>query len=191
MTSRYFFAPLLPLAAAIGLASCGQGPVLAVNEAVVKLNPVESNPSALYFTIQGGPEPTTLEDVLSPSAVRVAMHETVRDPQTNVSRMEPLLRVAVPAKEDVTFGPGGKHVMLYGINLPARRLNEIDLVFVFGNGERIAVTAPIQPMGGAADDGAMEDMKMGNANRAALIGTPAPSSVPTTAMPSDAPAQTD
>ena len=155
---------LAPLAALMALSSCGQGPVLSVNEAYVQLNPNDNAPSALYFTINGGPEPTTLEDVLSPSAVRVAMHETVRDPQTGVTKMEPILRLPIPAKEDVEFKPGGKHVMVYGVNLPARRLHEMDFTFVFGNGDRIAVTAPIKNMDGEAagsmDAGAHNAMDM-------------------------------
>ncbi len=139
---------LAPLAALMALSSCGQGPVLAVNDAYVQLNPNDQAPSAFYFTISGGPEPTTLEDVLSKSAVRVAMHETMRDPNSGVTRMEPILRLPIPAKTDVEFKPGGRHVMVYGMNLPARRLHEMDFTFVFGNGERIAVTAPIQDMGG-------------------------------------------
>ena len=150
-----------PLAALMALASCGQGPVLAVNDAYVRLNPNDQAPSALYFTVSGGPEPTTLEDVLSPSAVRLSMHETARDPQTNVTKMEPILRVPIPAKTDVEFKPGGKHVMVYGVNLPARRLHEMDFTFVFGNGERIAVTAPIQEMDGKAASG-MNAMDHGN-----------------------------
>lgn len=167
---------LAPLAAMAALSSCGQGPVLAIRDPVVRLNPIESNPSALYFTIHGGPEPTTLENVLSPSAIRVAMHESVRDPATGVSSMKPLLRVPIPADTDVEFRPGGKHVMLYGINLPARRLNEIEVTFVFGNGARLPVTIPIEPLGD--DDGDMSGMNMEDTG-----GTPAPASVPTTATP--------
>ncbi len=184
MSAHRTLAVLLPLAALGALASCGQGPVLAVHDAVVKLNPIDRNPSALYFTITGGPQNTTLEDVMSPSAIRVAMHETVRDPRTGVTAMKPLLRVAVPAKTDVKFAPGGKHVMLYGINLPARRLSEIGLTFVFGNGERIAVTAPIEAMGDASGDtgGAMAGMDMAD-----TAGTPAPASMPIRATPGDEP----
>lgn len=143
-----------PIFAALALASCGQGPVLDIHDPVVRLNPVTQNPSALYFTIHGGPQATTLEDVFSPSTLRVAMHESVRDPATGVVRMKPLLRVPIPADTDVEFRPGGKHVMLYGINLPARRLDEIDLQFVFGNGDRLAATARIERVG----DGEKEDM---------------------------------
>ncbi len=172
---------LLPLSALAALSACGQGHVLAVHDAVVKLSPIEDNPSALYFSIQGGPEATTLEDVLSASVVRVAMHETVRDPRTGVTAMKPLLRVSVPAKEDTDFAPGSRHVMLYGINLPARRLNEVNLIFVFGSGERIAVTAPIEAMGGVPITDGFKDMDMGG-----KAGQPAPASVPARAQPGGA-----
>ena len=182
-------AACVPIFAALSLASCGQGPVLAAHDAVVKLNPIEGNPSALYFTVHGGPQATTLEDVLSPSAIRVAMHDNVRDPATGMVSMKPLVRVPIPADTDVRFAPGGKHVMLYGINLPARRLNEIDLTFVFGNGERVAVTASMQGMGDGGGDMDMSNMDMSGGDDGGTAGAPAPASVPTRATPGNEPAQ--
>ena len=165
------FAASAPLFGLIALSSCGQGPVLDIRDPVVKLNPIAKNPSALYFTIHGGPKATTLEDVFSPGAVQTSMHESVRDPRTGITRMKPLLRVPIPADTDVEFRPGGKHVMLYGINLPARRLNEIDVTFVFGNGDRLPVTVPIARAEG--DDGDMEGMDMGGASAANSAPMPA------------------
>ncbi len=130
------------------LSSCGPTPQLRVDDAVVKLSPVTTNPSALYFTVHGGPADLKLLSVTSRSAIRTEMHESGKDPKTGMMTMTPIRTVPVPADATVKFAPGGKHVMVWGINLPARRLNELETEFLFSNGDRILVEVPIQPMGG-------------------------------------------
>lgn len=143
------FVPLISLL----VASCGQPPELKVNEAVVKLSPVDDNPSALYFTVHGGEQATELIRVVSRSAVRTEMHDSVSDPKTGMLTMKPLNRITVPAKGKVEFKRGGKHVMVWGINLPARRLEKMDFIFTFASGDRIIVTAPIEKIAaGGSDD---------------------------------------
>jgi copper(I)-binding protein len=143
------FAPLFALL----LASCGQPAELKVNEAKVKLSPVDGNPSALYFTVHGGEQVNDLLRVTSRSAIRTEMHDTVSDPKTGMLTMKPMDRIAIPAKGKVEFKRGGKHVMVWGINLPARRLEKMDFIFTFSSGDRIIVTAPIEKIAaGGGDD---------------------------------------
>jgi periplasmic copper chaperone A len=137
---------------ALTLASCGGPPELKVNEAVVKLSPVDANPSALYFTVHGGTADVELLRVTSRSVIRSEMHGTVSDPKTGMLSMKPISRVAVPAKGKVEFRRGGKHVMLFGINRPARQLEEMDVEFVFSSGDRILVTAPIEKIAAGTDE---------------------------------------
>jgi copper(I)-binding protein len=140
--NRYWllFLPLMTLLSA----SCGSPPELKVNEAVVKLSPVDSNPSALYFTVHGGTADADLLRVTSRSVIRTEMHDTISDPKTGMLTMKPIERIRVPAKGKVEFRRGGKHVMLFGINRPARQLEEMDIEFVFSSGDRILVTTPIE-----------------------------------------------
>jgi periplasmic copper chaperone A len=143
-----FLVPFIALLAG----SCGQSAELKVNEAVVKLSPVDNNPSALYFTIHGGPQDVTLLRVMSKSVVRVEMHDTVSDPKTGMLTMTPIDRLKIPAKGKVEFKRGGKHVMLYGVNMIARRLQKLEAEFVFSDGSRILVTAPLEKMGSGDDE---------------------------------------
>jgi copper(I)-binding protein len=135
---------LLSVAAIALLSSCGQGDVLRVNEAVVKLSPVDQNPSVMYFTIHGGPADVSLVAVTSPSAQRTELHESKVDAKTGMMTMERITRLKVPAGSKIEFKRGGKHLMLYGINLPARRLQRMEVLFVFSNGDRILVEPPIE-----------------------------------------------
>jgi periplasmic copper chaperone A len=143
-----FLVPLLALLTS----ACGQPAELKVNDAVVKLSPVDNNPSAMYFTVHGGQQDVELLRVMSQSVVRAEMHDTVSDPKTGMLTMTPLQRIKIPAKGKVEFKRGGKHVMLFGVNLIARRLEKLDAEFVFSDGSRILVTAPVEKIGAGADD---------------------------------------
>lgn len=134
------------------LASCGPTPQLRVHDAVVKLNPVDSNPSALYFTVLGGPKDLYLMSVTSTSVLRTEMHESKVDPKTNVMSMQRLNRVFIPADGKVEFKRGGKHVMVWGVNLIGRRSGELEAQFLFSNNERILVKARVEEMDGREPD---------------------------------------
>lgn len=135
------------------LAGCQPPAQLLVEKAVVQLSPVEGNPSVLYFTIRGGPQDTVLRSISSPSILRLEMHETVEE--NGMSMMRPISSVAVPTRGKVEFEPGGKHVMVWGVDQGARNRGTAEFFFSFSTGEKIAVTAAIkalqpagQPAGG-------------------------------------------
>ena len=142
---------LIVSALAMLTASCGRPAELHVNDAVLKLSPVDDNPSALYFTVHGGTQDVTLLRVSSPSVLRGEMHDSVKDPKTGMMTMAKLERIEVPAEGKVEFKRGGKHAMLWGVNLIARRLEKIEVEFVFSNGDRIRVTAPVEKIAAGTD----------------------------------------
>lgn len=136
------------------LAGCQPPAQLLVEKAYVQLSPVKDSPSVLYFTVRGGPADTALLSITSPSILRLEMHETVEE--NGMSMMRPIKSVPVPTRGKVEFAPGGKHVMVWGIDNRARKLGEAEFVFTFSTGEKIiadAVITEIKPSGGApADD---------------------------------------
>jgi periplasmic copper chaperone A len=136
----------------LGLGGCGDPPKLRVDKAVLILSPVDSNPSALYFNIHGGTADVKLLRVTSPSVIRSEIHESGKDAATGMMSMTPLDKVTVPAKSKVEFKRGGKHVMMWGVNLRARRLGEIETEYVFSNGDRILVEAVVQEADGTIPD---------------------------------------
>ena len=150
MNRRIF--TLSAAAAALLLGSCGPTPQLKVKEAVLTLSPVDSNPSAFHFNVYGGPEDVYLLRVSSPSAVRVEMHDVIADPKTGVVSMVPMSRVLIPSGETVAFKKGGKHVMMWGVNIIPRRLGVIEAEFLFSNNVRILVKARVQEIDGSDPD---------------------------------------
>lgn len=135
------------------LAGCQPPAQLLVEKAVVQLSPVKDSPSVLYFTVRGGPQDTVLRSISSPSILRLEMHETVEE--NGMSMMRPLDAVAVPTRGKVEFEPGGKHVMVWGVDEGAQKRGTAEFVFSFSTGEKIAATAvikSIKPAGKPADD---------------------------------------
>ena len=135
---RTAFFPALALAA-LSLAGCGKPKPLRVDHAWVRLPAVPRQPAAAYFTVHGGPEAATLIAVTTDVAITAEMHESMTS--GGMASMKPIATVPVPAKTDVAFAPGGRHVMLFDLNPAIRPPRPITLTFSFSNGERILVDA--------------------------------------------------
>lgn len=144
-------------AAALTLTACeenlGQGPVLHVASGYVQLGATADRPSAGYFTVEGGPQAVELVAVTADLAQRVEMHESARE--NGVMTMKPLNSAPVPAKGELEFAPGGKHLMIWNINPAAVRAGKLPMVFIFTNNDRIMFDLPIKQA--PAADGAMHD----------------------------------
>jgi len=144
------------LAAPIALASCGQPAQLYVDQAWIRLNPGGEGPAAGYMRIHGGEEPVKLLRVTSEGAMRIELHESVQE--NGMMKMKPLESVDVPAKGEVKFAPGGKHLMIFDINPAMRESGKLSMTMLFSDGQRLIVDAPIQPAGGEASANAMGNM---------------------------------
>ncbi len=142
------FAALLVLGAPLLLAACADPPPLYVDSAWIRLSANPATPSAGYFTVHGGAVPVELRGVLSDRVQRIEMHESMA--QGGMMSMKPVDAVPIPAKTVVTFAPGGKHIMMFGVNAAEARDGKIPLTFLFSNGDRIIVDAVLQKTGDAA-----------------------------------------
>ncbi|MBJ7502025.1 MAG: copper chaperone PCu(A)C [Sphingopyxis sp.] len=160
------FAILALAAAALTLNGCGEnlgaGKPLNVVSGHIVMGATPDRPAVGYFRVQGGPQPVELVAVTADLAQRVEMHESVRE--NGVVTMKPLLRADVPAKGELVFKQGGKHLMIWGINGAAVRAGKLPMAFVFtnNNNERILFDMVIKPAEGAdaADHGAMDHGSM-------------------------------
>ncbi|ASR52371.1 MULTISPECIES: copper chaperone PCu(A)C [Blastomonas] len=135
------------------LAGCQPPAQLLVEKAYVQLSPVKDSPSVLYFTVRGGPKDTVLRSISSPSILRLEMHETVEE--NGMSMMRPLASAPVPTRGKVEFEPGGKHVMVWGVDPGAQKKGSAEFVFSFSTGEKIVADAAIRAIkpGGEAAGG--------------------------------------
>ena len=140
---------LAVLAAPLALAACGAPAPTYIDQAWVRLSPNKDTPSAGYFVAHGGDAGTQLRGVLTDYALKVEMHESVE--KDGMMTMQPIDSVDIPAKGTVAFAPGGKHLMLWGVNDTAINRGKMQLTFLLANGDRLLVDAVIRkPEGGAA-----------------------------------------
>ena len=145
-------------AAALTLTGCGEnlgkGPLLNVVSGHIVMGATPDRPAVGYFRVEGGPVPVELVAVTADMAQRVEMHESVRE--NGLTTMKPLARAAVPAKGEMIFKQGGKHLMIWGINPAAVRAGKLQMTFVFTNNgnERIQFDMPIREAAAPAAAGA-------------------------------------
>src|SRR3546814_13722780 len=83
------------------------------------------------------------------------MHESID--KNGVMTMQPIKGVDIPAQGKVTFAPGGKHLMIWGINAAAKTQGKLPFTFIFSNGERIIYEAVLRQPGDAAGAPASKD----------------------------------
>lgn len=144
------------IAAALGLAvlagGCDRSPAtLSVDHAWVRLAAVPGRPAAAYFTLHGGAAPARLIAVTSDVALRSEMHQSMTGAR-GMTTMAPVDAVAVPAHGPVTFAPGGRHVMLFGVSPRVKPGDTMQLTFTFADSTRIPVDAPTVAAGDPAPD---------------------------------------
>lgn len=149
-------------ATALTLTGCGEnlgkGQPLNVVSGHIVMGATDDRPAVGYFRIEGGPQPVQLVAVTADLAQRVEMHESVRE--NGMMTMKPLARADVPAKGELVFKQGGKHLMIWGINGAAVRAGKLPMQFVFtnNNNERILFDMVIKE---AAAGAAGEEMGHG------------------------------
>ena len=99
---------LLGALAALGPARAAE-PGLTVSDAWLRLV-LPSRPAAGYLTLANGTDqPLVLVGAASPACGMVMLHRSVHE--NGQERMDMVTSVAIPAHADVTFAPGGYHLM--------------------------------------------------------------------------------
>lgn len=130
------------LLAPLALNACGDPAPSYIDQAWVRLSPNKDMPSAGYFVAHGGDAGAQIRGVITDYALKVEMHESVS--KNGVMSMRPVDSVDVPAKSEVAFAPGGKHLMLWGVNETAIGRGKMQLTFLMANGDRLLVDAVIR-----------------------------------------------
>lgn len=101
-------------------------------QAWVRLPAVAGQPAAAYFTVSSG-SADRLVKVETALAERAELHESMAGAH-GMMTMKPLAGVDVPAGGAVTFAPGGRHVMLFGLDPQVKAGTGVPLRFGFASG---------------------------------------------------------
>jgi copper(I)-binding protein len=90
-----------------------------------------------YFEIVNSGDADTLTGIESPVAGRVEMHSMSMNGA--VMRMRPVASVQVPAGANISFEPGGLHVMLIDLKQPLQQDQRFPLTLLFEHAGRVRV----------------------------------------------------
>lgn len=138
------------MAVPILLAACAaptQTPV--AGEAYVRLAAVPGRPAAAYFTVRGGATDVTLTGVAASGVARAELHGS-RMTANGMATMDSLGGVPIPAKRTVTFAPGGRHVMLFGVPATVVAGATLPLTLRLSDGKAVHVDARVIAAGDPA-----------------------------------------
>ena len=153
------FAALAALALVpVALVACGSGGGSATASATGTLQVVDvridrpalPSQAAVRLVVRNGTaRADTLTSVSGSVASGVSVHRSTLDAKGR-STMVPVSRLPIPARSDVTFEPGGLHVMLEGLKHDLAVGDRVRLTFTFTHAGTRTVTATVVLPG--ADD---------------------------------------
>jgi periplasmic copper chaperone A len=126
---------------ALLLAGCSRGGEVAApaagqgGEAWARLAAVPGRPAAAYLAVSARPgRADSLVAVTSPEVATIELHEMAKD-GSGVMRMNRLDALPLPASgEPVRLEPGGRHLMLFGVDPGVQPGGVIDLHLQFASG---------------------------------------------------------
>jgi copper(I)-binding protein len=151
---RPLFRPAVALIApAILLAGCNARTTsseVSVRNPVVRLAAAPGAPAAGYFTMSASSDHVALESISSSKAERIEMHETMAS--GTMSSMRPLGRIPVKDREEIVFAPGGRHLMLFGVDPKLKSGDHIPLILHFSKGGVAKVSARVVAPGEEVPD---------------------------------------
>lgn len=140
---------LVPIMAALlALGGCGNSRRDVDNIAMpyARLAAVPGRPAAAYLALPIRGDRGALLSVSSPQAARVEMHETMS--AGTMASMRPLARVPVRDGDLLAFSPGGRHVMLFGVDPAVRPGGRLTLILNFERGPPLPLDVAVIAAGG-------------------------------------------
>lgn len=124
------FAIMLTLGILGGTALAHEHETINVHDAWARAAAVTGGNGAGFFVIENH---TSADDILlrveADVSNSVELHTMTMD--NNIMRMRKLDTVPVPANSDVTFAPGGDHVMFIGLKAPLKDGEKFPITLVF------------------------------------------------------------
>jgi len=142
---------LVPIAAAL-LALCGCGnsgrDADIIAPPYVRLAAGPGRPAAAYLAVPIRGDRGALISVTAPRAARVEMHESMH--AGTMASMRPIARIPLRDGEMLAFSPGGRHLMLFGLDPAVRPGGQLRLVLNFEQGPPLPLDVAVIAAGGDA-----------------------------------------
>jgi len=126
---------------------------ITVEEAWVRLPPPVADTAAAYMKIENhGDHDVEITGIETAVATNPEFHSMeMSDGMMNMKKME---KVIVPAHGEISFGPGGNHLMLVGLTRALKAGEHLMITLKTSDGESIMIHAAVKDMrGNKSDDG--------------------------------------
>ncbi|HVR91875.1 MAG TPA: copper chaperone PCu(A)C [Novosphingobium sp.] len=125
-------------------------PGLSASKGRLVLPTVTGNPGAAYFTLaNSGATSVVLGAVYVDGADKAEMH------QTSGGSMAPLATLELPAGKTDEFAPGGKHVMVFGLDPKLASGASVTMTLTFADGDKLSAPLTVEKAGATMDHGDM------------------------------------
>ncbi|WP_379546804.1 copper chaperone PCu(A)C [Qipengyuania sp. DSG2-2] len=121
-------------------------PGLTIENARLVLNAVAGNPAAIYLDMSyDGERATTVRAASVEGAEKTELHETSEwERKMVMGEMGPLL---LNPGDSVTFEPGGKHIMVFGLPDTVEPGQDVDVTLTVVGGDKTSFTAEVVAAG--------------------------------------------
>lgn len=137
---------LLALAAGVLYSSAALAQV-AVSDAWIRATVPQQKSAGAFMRVRSA-APAKLVAVRTPLAANAELHEMQMQGQT--MRMHAVESVALPAGQDVVLGPGGYHVMLFGLKQQLKEGDSVPLTLVVEGAankrQEVQVSVAVKPI---------------------------------------------
>lgn len=121
----------LVLLLSLALLSVGlQAEIIIENATVYATAPGQPNAAAFMRIKNTGKNPVTLEKLHSDVAKKTELHEQIQ--KDGMLRMQAVENFSIAPGEQQTLTPGGKHIMLMGLDKPLKTGDTINIQLCFG-----------------------------------------------------------
>ena len=138
--------PLCRLAIPLVLATLAAGPALAGSQIEV-IHPwarptIPNRPGAVYLGIHNTGD--TADRLVGARAARAEAAELHKSEEKDgAMTMSPVEAIEIPAGGMAQLGPGGFHLMLFGLEAPLKPGETLDLTLVFQQAGEVSVGVPV------------------------------------------------
>ena len=119
---------------------------LSVARAHLTMPTVAGNPAGLFFDLSyTGADQLVLESAEVAQSESAMLHDVVE--KGGMTQMVPLEELTIKAGEQVSFAPGGKHVMAMKLDEAVAPGDKVDVTLAFVGGRSARFTADVVPAG--------------------------------------------
>ena len=139
---RFAFAFLLAAALPVA-APAAAGGALAVEDARARIL-LPSRPGAAWLTVRNKGEADRLLGAESPAAGRIEIHTHIHE--GGVMKMRRVEAIDIPAGGEAALGPGGDHLMLFGLKAGLAPGDSVPLTLLFEKAGPVTVEMRIAPL---------------------------------------------